>query len=333
MWYLLSGFLFGVTLTAVAMLVVNRLNILDVPGERSSHTAVTPRGGGLSIVLVAIIGGVFLLPVQQAWPLLLSSLMIGLVGFYDDYKQASRRLRLAVQLAAAILVTLVFYPATLSLEVFQLSGPLLLLLLILWYIWCTNLYNFMDGINGLAGIEAVSVSLAMTFLLGSVSAGWSMYFLLLTGASLGFLVWNFPNAKIFMGDTGSAFLGALFAGFSVYCVASENVQQFWALVIMLGVFVADSTCTLLRRLIQRQRIFDAHRTHAYQYASRILKSHTKVTLVILTINMLWLLPWAMAVVAGAVSGAKGLLIAYTPLVSIALMLKAGTPEKMQKSTT
>ncbi|MDO6745916.1 MraY family glycosyltransferase [Gilvimarinus sp. 1_MG-2023] len=323
---LFLGFVLGALLTGAIRMAVSKMHMLDVPGERSSHTLATPRGGGVSIILIAIVGGVLLLPVQTVWPILLSALWVGCVGLYDDYRQASRRLRLIVQLLSAAVAVFCIRPEALSLSGWLLTGVWLWLLLLVWFVWCTNLYNFMDGINGLAALEAISVLLSLCFLLGVEYTELAHYFLLLAGAVFGFLLWNFPNAKIFMGDSGSAFLGALFAALSVYFVAT-NAVMFWALLILMGVFVVDSTCTLLRRAILRQAIFNAHRTHAYQYSARALQSHTKVTLLAVVVNVCWLLPWAVAVVVGSVSGVVGLLVAYTPLVSIALRLKAGKPEK------
>lgn len=326
MWLLLSGFLSGVLLTGLTKALAGRLNMMDVPVGRSSHTAITPRGGGLSILVVAVAAGVFCLPLAQTWPLLIAALMVGCVGFYDDCCQASRRLRLVIQVAAALLVVLMLQPSALLLSGWELTGGLLWALLVLWYVWCTNLYNFMDGINGLAGLEAISVFLALAFLSDPVQSEWLGYFLLLSGVNIGFLIWNFPRARIFMGDTGSAFLGAFFAGLSVY-FCTVNVALFWAVLIMLGVFVVDTTCTLLRRAWLRQSVLEAHRTHAYQYAAHGLGSHTKVSLSVVAINLFWLFPWALLVRSGWIPGWQGLLIAYAPLVVIALMLKAGLPEK------
>lgn len=246
MWLLLSGFLAGIVLTGLSKTLAGRLHMMDVPGGRSSHTTITPRGGGLSIFFVALAGGLVCLPLTQVWPLLVASFMVGAVGFYDDCRQASRRLRFAVQCAAASLVVLVVQPSELSLSVWQASGGLLWVLLILGFVWCTNLYNFMDGINGLAALEAISVFLALAFLTGADQPAWQDYFFLLAGVNAGFLMWNFPRARIFMGDTGSAFLGALLAALAVYFTA-VNAALLWAILIMLGVFVVDASCTLLRR--------------------------------------------------------------------------------------
>jgi Fuc2NAc and GlcNAc transferase len=189
------------------------------------------------------------------------------------------------------------------------------------------LYNFMDGIDGIAGVEALTVCLGgvlLYWLTGSESAG-SAALLLLLSAVLGFLVLNIPPAKIFMGDAGSGFLGLCLGALSIEA-ARQAPAFLWSWLILLGVFIVDATVTLFRRVKRGQKFYIAHRSHAYQYASRRFGSHRLVTLAVALINLLWLLPLALLVGLRSLDGITGLCIAYAPLVWLAYRFKAGAPE-------
>ena len=162
-------------------------------------------------------------------------------------------------------------------------------------VWLLNLYNFMDGIDGIAGIEAVTVGAGcavVAFVVG-YPAG-AIACLLLAAASAGFLAWNFPPARIFMGDAGSGFLGVVFGVLAVDA-SRQTPELLWSWLILLGAFIVDATVTLLRRLIRGERVYEAHRSHAYQHAARAIGKHRPVTLAIGAINVLWLLPLALMV--------------------------------------
>ncbi|MGL5606914.1 MAG: glycosyl transferase, partial [Aeromonas veronii] len=194
-------------------------------------------------------------------------------------------------------------------------------------IWFINLYNFMDGIDGLAAGEAVVVCLFMALFHYLVGGEWSSasLILLLGISAAGFLCWNFPPARIFMGDGGSGFLGLMLASLMLLDAASAP-QFLWAWLVMLGVFVVDATWTLLNRFRLKCRLSQAHRTHAFQYAARRWQSHRNVTLAVLLINSLWLAPIAVMIVLGQLDGVSGLVIAYLPLAFLAYHLNAGVPE-------
>ncbi|ENT8441772.1 glycosyl transferase, partial [Pseudomonas aeruginosa] len=147
----------------------------------------------------------------------------------------------------------------------------------------------------------------------------------LASAVLGFLIWNFPPAKIFMGDAGSGFLGVVLGALSVKA-AWVAPELFWSWLILLGIFVVDATFTLLRRLLRGDRIYEAHRSHAYQYASRYFGKHLPVTLGVFFINVLWLFPFALAVGLGMVDALLGVFVAYLPLILIAVRFRAGSLE-------
>lgn len=149
--------------------------------------------------------------------------------------------------------------------------------------------------------------------------------LLLAATVAGFLCWNFPPARIFMGDAGSGFLGMVL-GLLALLAGWVNPLLFWGWLILLGVFVVDATFTLVRRLLRGDKVYQAHRSHAYQYATRHHGSHRTVTLAVAAINLGWLLPVAMVVVVFQLDGALGTLVAYVPLIVLALIYKAGEKE-------
>jgi len=307
--------------------------VLDEPGGRSSHAVATPRGGGLAIVLVALLALLALgLAEVLPWPMVnglggACALVAGL-GWIDDHRHLGAGLRLCGHVLAALwgLFWLGGLPAVALPwgEVdLGLAGEVLALL---YLVWLLNLYNFMDGINGIAGVEALTVGLAMTVLLvaqGEFAA--SLPVLVLAGASLGFLPWNFPRARIFLGDVGSGTIGLFMALHAMYCAALEPALL-WAFLIMLAVFWVDATWTLLRRALRGERVHEAHRTHGYQRLARRLGGHTAVTLGVGLINLCWLFPLAALVAWGALSGWSGLAIAVAPLVLAAWWLDAGAAE-------
>jgi Fuc2NAc and GlcNAc transferase len=201
------------------------------------------------------------------------------------------------------------------------------ILALFYLVWLLNLYNFMDGIDGLASIEAITVCLggALLYLLGFETYGYWSAPILLTMAVAGFLFWNFPPARIFMGDAGSGFLGIILGLFSIQA-AWIAPQFFWSWLILLGVFIVDGTWTLARRFISGEKVYEAHRSHAYQNASRHFGSHKKVSLVIGVINVFWLTPLALLVGLAKLNALLGVVLAYLPLILLAVRFSAGASE-------
>ena len=197
----------------------------------------------------------------------------------------------------------------------------------IYLVWLLNLYNFMDGIDGIAAIEAVTVCLggSVLYTLTPIGDSERLLPLLLLAVVVGFLPWNFPKAKIFMGDVGSGFIGLMLGILSIQS-ALVIPELFWGWIILLGTFVVDATITLMRRIVRGQMFFIAHRSHAYQYFSRKLKAHWIVTVIYGSINLVWLLPISILVVLGWVDGIVGTMIAYLPLIFLAFYLKAGANE-------
>ena len=258
------------------------IKVLDYPNERSLHRTPTPRTGGLAIMLSFFLG-VILLALGGAWPstydrpllgwpmsfwLMGFTLLIAMVSFYDDHRGLPIAVRLSVQIAAASVLTIGGRLSLSSIDVpfvglIDLGWPALAGS-ILFLVWMTNLYNFMDGMDGFAGGMTV------------VGFGCLAYFawvanhqfifataLILSVASLGFLFHNFPPASIFMGDVGSVSIGFI-SGSLIVLGCRDRVFTFWVPVILFSPFIVDATNTLVRRALRRQKVWEAHREHYYQ---------------------------------------------------------------------
>lgn len=307
--------------------------LMDIPNERSSHTVATPRGGGVAIVAAFLLAlpvlyGLELLDLATFCALSGSGLLVAIIGFADDHGHIAARWRLLGHFCAAIWALSWLgglAPVTVFGSVVDF-GWIGNLLAAVYLVWMLNLYNFMDGIDGLASAEALCACLGSALIYrvtGHAEPFWVA--LLLSSAVAGFLCWNYPPARIFMGDAGSGFLGIALGVLSL-SAALAAPDLLWSWVILLGVFVVDSTWTLCRRLLNGDKVYQAHRSHAYQYASRHFQSHKTVTLAVVAINLLWLLPCALLVALGVISGVTGLIIAYAPLLWLAAKFRAGTRE-------
>lgn len=322
-------------LTALLRRYALARSLLDVPNARSSHSLPTPRGGGVAIVVAFLLGLCMAfftglgIATELFYSLLGAGLGIALLGFLDDHGHIAARWRLLGHFLAAAWA-LYWLGGLPPLEVF---GGLLHLswfghvLAAFYLVWLLNLYNFMDGIDGIASVEAICVCLGagILYLLLEAPAAAELSLLMLAASVLGFLIWNFPPARIFMGDAGSGFLGIVLGIFSLYAGWVDPVLL-WAWLILLGVFIVDATLTLLRRLLRGDRVYEAHRSHAYQYASRRLGRHLPVTVSVVILNLVWLLPLAISVALGWLDGLVGVAIAYSPLLVLAWLLGAGRAE-------
>ncbi len=304
--------------------------LLDKPNDRSMHTVPTPRGGGVSIVVsfVALAAGLYqmrAMPTGLLVALLGSGGLVALVGFIDDQRPLQARWRFLAHAAAAVWMLWVMrgIPPVPMFGVPVDLGWFGLALAAVYIVWMVNLCNFMDGIDGIASVEAITASLggALCWWLATGTAHWPLP-VVFASCIAGFLVWNYPPAKIFMGDAGSGFVGLVLALFSLWS-AQQAPQVFWCWFILFGCFMTDATTTLIRRVRRGERFSVAHRSHAFQYASRRLASHEKVTLAVGAINALWLLPIALLVATGHVDGLLGSIVAYAPLVWLAFRCKAG----------
>lgn len=307
--------------------------IIDVPNARSSHSVPTPRGGGLAIVaafLLALValGAAGVLAPSWVVGVAGSGGLVAVVGFMDDHGHIAARWRLLGHFIAAIwgMFWLGGVPPIVIFGVEVDLGWSGVLAVALYLVWLLNLYNFMDGIDGIASVEAICVGLGACLLawLGGFEQLILMPLLLIMAVA-GFLYWNFPPAKIFMGDAGSGFLGTVLGLLSLQAAWASS-QLFWCWLILLGVFVVDATFTLVRRLLRGEKVYEAHRSHAYQFASRRAGGHLPVTLAVVLLNLCWLLPVALCVMLFDLDGAVGVVVAYLPLAAIAVAYNAGGAE-------
>jgi UDP-N-acetylmuramyl pentapeptide phosphotransferase/UDP-N-acetylglucosamine-1-phosphate transferase len=316
---ILSVFATAAVLTAAATRLLlpqlRRRAILDRPNERSSHDAPVPRGGGIAVVGVVLLIFLAIFAGQAAeagvLAIVASAAVLAAVSWRDDLAGLSPALRLAVQ-ALAVVVGLAVLPGAGA--VFQGLLPRWLDLLasgLLW-LWFVNLYNFMDGIDGITGVETacIGAGVALTAFLfpGAGVAGATLFGAAVAGAGVGFLVWNWHKAKIFLGDVGSVPLGYLVG----WLLLSLAATTFWATALILPLYyLADATWTLLRRLARGERIWQAHREHAYQRALERGLSHAAVVQRILLADLVlvatailaaadWLFP-ALAIAAASVA--------------------------------
>jgi Fuc2NAc and GlcNAc transferase len=306
--------------------------LLDVPNARSSHRVPTPRGGGLAIVATFVLAAVVLYwqsHVSFAFLMALAgALPVAAIGFWDDHGHVPARWRLLVQFAATgWSLYWIGGCGTVRFggDIYELGG-FGTVLSGFFIVWMLNLFNFMDGIDGIAGVEVITAALSAALLLGldpaHATSGSSGTAIALAAATAGFLLWNWPPAKIFMGDVGSGFVGFLLGLFAVRTAAAGSLSlAVW--LILVGIFFVDATVTLLRRMASGQCWYEAHRSHAYQQAARRWDSHKRVTLVVMVINLGWLLPLALGAALWPRSEAILLVLAYAPLVGLAIRLNAG----------
>lgn len=308
-------------------------SLMDVPNERSSHKLPTPRGGGVAIVFCSL-GALFallwigLIEWRMSVALFGAGAGTALLGFLDDHGHIAARWRLMGHFVAAAwgLFWLGGLPPLAFMGIGIDLGWIGHVLAAVYLVWILNLYNFMDGIDGIASVEAVCVCVGGALLYWFVALqDLSILPLCVAFSVVGFLVWNFPPARIFMGDAGSGFLG-ITLGLLTIQAAWVDMHLFWGWLILLGVFISDATFTLIRRLLNGEKPYEAHRSHAYQYASRLYGRHLPVTLAVFCINVLWLLPLALLVATGRMSEFVGLTLAYVPLLMLCIKYQAGVKE-------
>jgi len=252
--------------------------------ERSSHSTPTPHGGGISISITWFIGLIYLNSINQIDDTLFYALLIGVVisvlSFFDDLYELSAKLRLIIQSLVALCSIIILNGLNIiDFGIFNITNQIITnvfaFFLIIWFI---NLYNFLDGINGYAGSEAVFLSLAGYILFGGD------HFLVLAVAVLGFLYWNWNKAKIFMGDVGSTLLGYNIAVFTIY-YSNQDSSNLWVWIILFSLYWFDATLTLIRRKLNNEKLSQAHKKHAYQRLNQSGWSHYKVTNTSIIVNI------------------------------------------------
>ena len=324
---LVIGFTVSAIGTFFYLRLAKRHGIFAIPNSRSLHHSNTTHGGGIVFAIVFLLGLVILfllehLPANAFIAMVGGGTVITLVGFMDDVFEVSARLRFAIHVGLSALI-LICFGGFQALPVGGISinlGWAGHILAVLALVWLINLYNFMDGIDGMAASGAVFTGLAVAgislILSGSVIEALIPAYLAATVA--GFLLFNWPPAVLFMGDSGSTFLGYIFGAFLVMTV-TNGTMSLWSWVIILGCFIADTGTTLALRIWMIKKWYQvAHRSHAYQNLARVWKSHKMVTGGVVLINIFWLLPMALLSMHYPDIAPFIALIALLPLIGISL---------------
>jgi UDP-N-acetylmuramyl pentapeptide phosphotransferase/UDP-N-acetylglucosamine-1-phosphate transferase len=285
---IIAGFILALALTGFVKRALLRRALLDIPNDRSSHKIPVPRGGGWALLVIlvpALIGAVVFLDSDTRHAGLIAGvILLAGISWLDDRRHVSAMRRLSMHILAACLGSMAFSPQELMLGgavPFWLDRTLM----ILGWAWFINLYNFMDGIDGITGTETISIALGLCLVMSAAAIEdpfVAFLTLILTGACLGFLAHNWHPARIFLGDVGSVPLGYL-AGFLLLSLA---VKGYLAAAIILPLYyLADSGITIGRRALRREKIWQAHREHFYQYASLGLGRHDGTVIMIAIANL------------------------------------------------
>ena len=278
-----SLFALSLLLTYMVRLLSYKNAIMDIPNERSAHTIPTPRGGGIGLLIVFYTGLIYFSDeiTESLFYALLWGLPVAIIGFLDDIVTLSSKIRFVIQSISALGALYVLGGVdSIDFLFFELHGTWLNIFAFLSILWLINLYNFLDGIDGYAGSQAVSVGLGIYILLDQTLG------MVIAVASLGFLFFNWHKASIFMGDVGSATLGFIFAIF-IFSDTGEGNIYIW--LILLSLFWFDATVTLVRRYLNGEKVTQAHNKHAYQRLVQSGWSHDRVVMYALVFNFIFLL--------------------------------------------
>jgi UDP-N-acetylmuramyl pentapeptide phosphotransferase/UDP-N-acetylglucosamine-1-phosphate transferase len=321
----ISAFLFSIIGTVFLVYLLPKLKLMDAPIERSNHSVPVPRGGGIAVIFAAC---GFLLVAGAAHQVVLATLFLACVSFFDDLKGLSARTRLIAQALA------VFYGIS-HMPEFTLSGGIvphvleLALLGIVW-IWFINLYNFMDGIDGITVMQTISIALGI-FALGMVHSHVSMGMMgdstIIIAAALGFGLFNWHPARIFLGDVGSVALGYLMGYMLLLLVAKGHWE---AALILPAYYLFDATFTLTRRLATGKNILQGHSEHYYQQAVRSGAPHDLVVRQIALLNV-GLILLAAASTLNHTVGIAALAIAYLLAFLLTRQFRSGQVQIMPPS--
>ncbi|MBT7879833.1 MAG: glycosyltransferase family 4 protein [Gammaproteobacteria bacterium] len=310
-------------------LIAIALQIVDTPNHRSAHQGLVPTGAGVSFVLVFLVGFFFVSKYEvltgsnvALYSVLPALMVVAIIGFIDDYHPLSWKFRFTVHaLCCAYIVWVTGVPGLNILGVEVDLGFGGMAMAVLGLIWLLNLYNFMDGIDGIATGEALCVltfatAITLYFELGGVAHP----VILLLACCAGFLIINWPRARAFMGDGGSGFLGLFFGVLAV----TETMLPIWSWLILLGWFMTDTTLTITLRLFRGQKIHEAHSEHAYQHLNRAFGT-TSTLLLVFVSNTVWLLPLSALAAISEDWGFGLVILAYMPLIIAQYYCGAGQP--------
>lgn len=310
----LGGLMLSLVVTSLALVYARHRGLLDLPGKRRSHTQATPRGGGVGIVAAVVLAGL------PAWyglepaaspvrvgAIALAILAVALIGWRDDHAPLSVLSRLTVHVLAALLVgAAVLAPGPWP----GAFGWMALLPLAVVLVGFINAHNFMDGIDGILGQQGLFVMLGYGLLAAWAGrTGLAAFAFVSAAGCLGFLFFNFPPARIFMGDVGSGALG-LALGTVAALLVQRNPALLWGCLILPSAFLVDSGLTLARRMLGGQRWYAPHRQHLYQWLVRVNWSHARTDVAYMTWNLTVVAPLAWLAVRVPAHGVWCVLAAY-----------------------
>lgn len=307
--------------------LLHHFRIIDNPNARSSHSSPTVRGGGIAIILTTLIGTLWLSARSEpgiTFVLAACTMALAILSFIDDLRSLPAAVRFACHVFAAAFMLVVLRIGGIALAASPGFASTLLQMAIwvpalLWVIGYTNAFNFMDGINGIAAGQAAITGLGMAFVVGVGAEDFSsppvLLFWVLAGAALGFLPHNFPKARMFMGDVGSAPLGFMLSVSALWAAKTAGSWLIIPLAMLHANFVLDTGMTLLRRVVRGDRWYEPHREHFYQRLVRAGKSHTFVTCWELALQLLVLVLMLIYVRSG--TAARIALASLVPLIWMA----------------
>jgi Fuc2NAc and GlcNAc transferase len=315
----------------------HRLGLVKAPNERSSHTRPTPRGGGLAIAVAIVVAAIpaGLTGMTTLWPVVLTTSAIAALGFADDLMDLPAGLRFPVQLVIILVLLVAISPLPeIAIGPWRLGGWYLGALLAVVGLWWVNLYNFMDGIDGIAASHAILIPTQALIIIATAGPGANSSAVMLAAttiaASAGFLIRNWPPARIFMGDAGSNALALMIFALALISLASGALTyQVW--LILPAVFVSDATVTLVRRALRGEAPWKAHRRHAYQQLARLL-GHRTTTLIYCLFSLSWAFPLALLAEHLPEYSWQIVALAYLPLVVATLAAGGGAASESASSS-
>ncbi len=326
MYLLLLG---SFTISAIlSVFIIKRKHALDVPNDRSSHTIPTPRGGGLAFI-IAFYAGIFILYAANLMPdnvfiaLAGAGGIVALAGYLDDLNSVSPWLKAAAQMASLIWGVFWLEPVpSIELAGFVWQwGYFGIVATVVAGLWLINLYNFMDGIDGLAASQAIFIFVSAAIFCvfeGAYGQAWALA--ILAASVGGFLVFNWQPARLFMGDSGSGFLGLMVV---LMAIATTPPLNLWPWAILVTLFVADATVTVTRRMLRGEKWYEGHNLHAYQRLSRRWQSHRAATGCYMAVNIVFVFPLAIVAWVDPSMGLMATVFAWGAAFPAATLLGAG----------
>jgi UDP-N-acetylmuramyl pentapeptide phosphotransferase/UDP-N-acetylglucosamine-1-phosphate transferase len=296
---ILASFAVSALATRFSIVYAHRRRLIDEPGARRSHAEPTPRGGGIGIVIAVLACACLPTAIASAAApapiaLVLAIVLVAAVGWIDDHRGLSARWRfLAHCVAAALLLSPLMFALSQITDAFPGMAPFAWAILgaaLLATVWSINLHNFMDGTDGILAVQAIFVFVALAILCARAgSATHAGEIAVFAAATAGFLPFNFPRARVFMGDVGSGVLGLLVAVAVLWQMQVRQIALASGLVLC-SAFVVDASCTLASRMLRGRRWYSAHREHLYQWLARDGGSHARVVAWYLAWNLLIVVP-------------------------------------------